>query len=993
MLRAFLYIFLTVYLSLISHAQEKIKHQRPEIGDISEVPYRSNSEKVGVHEKPQYFINHLGCKKSDGEKEIWDTDKYIWEIGKNIQNKTYTLANFITGIDFIFEKAYKFKNDFNEIFSWNKDKKPINSEDLNVYKKEREEFKSILKELLQPFEEESKKNHISPVAPSAYRKSYSLYKERIEKLNKWKEKYPQKIKILCPETPDNPENAFINYEKDALGENFKDKQHPPLDVLANHVVNSMGCEERERKTTSLPLWYVGDRIQSGEFSLEEWKEAFKKELDQSVKKRDLNKENRVEYENRFNELLSRFEKAEITDALPLAKGTTFNKDTALITDYRNIRNEDIRLQQWVLSKRLTNKDKFPCNPQKTIEGRGLIDQVHYALDPPQKEMTKDLIKNSCQAVGKNLEKKYEDQLSTIKEQIETVFYGAEPNFSPEDNPNIIRKEKGEINEIISKATNALKGKELSKSYNLAQNFTKKHSSRLAPIIEPRLSGIVLQGHIDELVSFWTKNFILNDTSPTSTEGQKLISNYLNTNNKASNSKMLLSCFESNGKIYFHTSHGSETQNTTYLSPGKDDSKNVLEKIEERRQKQSKNSGAHHFDQQTNWGTAQISFDQSSLSSPAGRYYHQSISSLIYSTSKNKKATESSEQVLSKIINECRLPSLLSKSSEDEINKVANELLKRMKRSDLGHKFSSLSWAHASQNSKNTALEDFAYIQQFCLPIHLNFAYQVYKNNPKYFGSLNSEKGRRKECNSVGDIDQSTNTVLNDVNNYVLGVLKTNHKNTSASEQFANITPEEIKKLKQSYASLELKEKEAEKNQELFENLKDDAVMTNYLKRTQESSMKEAWKLLSLSTPLIGWKNNENVETGPNLNKVLEEYASSDGSNYTIRKAELLNAQQERRNRSLDQLNRWIHERKNTFKGNFAKQLDESFYHLKDRFEALNDLYDSYEKELADQIRLCMQNSGDRASIASMLPLYNDPAPVIENKTPAKKPTKTQSKNR
>ncbi len=985
MLRAFLYIFLTVYVIPISHAQEKTKHQKPE---NSEVPYRSFSEKIGVYEKPQYFINHMGCKKSDGEKEVWDTDKYIWEIGKNIQNKDYSLTDFISGIDAIFEKAYKFKNDLNEIVFWNKDKKPTNSDDLNVYKKEREEFKTILKELLQPFEEEGKKSHISPLAPNAYRKSYSLYKERIERLNKWKEKYPHKIKILCPENPDNPENAFLNYEKDALGENFNDKQHPPLDVLANHIVNSTGCEEKERKATPLPLWYVGDRIQSGEFSLEEWKGAFKKELDQSVKKRTLNKENRTEYENRFNELLSRFEKAEVTDNLPLAKGTTFNKDAELINDYRNIRNEDIRLQQWILSKRLIEKENFPCDPRKIIEGRGLIDQVHYAFDPPQEGQTKDIVKNSCQAVGKNLEKKYEDQLTKIKEQIETVFYRAEPNFSPEDDPNAIRKEKEEINEIISKATSALKGKELTKSYNLAQNFTKKHSSKLTPLTESRLSGIVIQAHIDELVSFWTKNFILNDTSPTSAEGQKLLSNYLNKSNKASNSKMLLSCFESNGKIYFHTSHGSETQNTTYLSPGKEDSKNVLDKIQERRQKQSKNSSAHHFDQQTNWGTAQISFDQSSLSSPAGRYYHQSISNIVYSSAKNKNSSNNSEQAFSKVINECQLHSLLPKSSEEEINKVSNELLKRMKRSDSGYKFSSLSWNNTSQSSKNTALEDFAYIQQFCLPLHLNFAYQVYKNNPKYFGSLAPEKGRRKECSSVGDIDQSTNFILNDVNNYVLGILKSNHKNASSSEQLANanITPEEIKKMKQTYTTLELKEKEAEKNQELFENLKEDAVMTHYLKRSQEASIKEAWKMLSLSNTLLGWKDNETIETGPNLKKVLEDYALSDGSNHTNRKEELLNAQQERRKRSLNQLNTWLHERKNSFKGNFANQFDDSFYHLKDRFEALNDLYDSYEKELADQIRLCAQNTLNNEAIASMLPLYTDPSLDKEkNKKPSRKP--------
>lgn len=931
MLRALLYIFLTVYLSLISHAQGTHKSEG------NENTYQSNSEKLGEYIKPQYFINHLGCKKSDGEKEIWDTDKYIWEIGKNLQNKEYSIENFMKGIDQIFEKAYKFKNDFSEVVLWSKDKKPINSEDLNIYKKEREEFKKILKEVLLPFEEESKSKKPSLIAPFDYRKSYSLYKERVEKLNKWKEKYPQKIKILCPKNPENPENAFQKYEKDAHSENFQDNQHPPLNILANHVVNSMGCEEKDRKRSPLPLWYVGGRIQEGEFSLKDWKEAFKKELDESMEKESLNKKNRIEYENRFNNLLSHFENSGL-------------KDKKFIDNYSKIRSEEVLLQQWVISKKILDKDKFPCDSTKTIEGRGILDQAHYSVD----------------CLGDRVEKKLTPQFENIKKQIETLFYDLGTNIGPNEDSDALRKEKERIEATLSKATLATKVEGLSKTLDLAKKFTAKHSQKLARMQEPRLNEIILKGHMEDIISFWTKNFAFNNKDPNSKEGKALLTNYISRLSKNSNTKMLLSCFESNGRIYLNSTHGKEANGTTYLAPGIEDSKRVLQKMQ-------------NFDIQTNWGTSQISFDQSYISSPAGRYYHDTISNILRSSTNTQKT-------LKHITSECQLETLLSKGSEKEVNEVANELLKRMKNSEGSNK----------NTSKKSSIEDFAYIQQFCLPIHLNLASKIYElKKGKYFGSLDPDKGRIEECKRIGNIENSSNTVLDDINNYILGVLKETHKADSLKQNFEKISAEEIKEMQKTFSDLDKREKEIEKNYELFENLKNDSVMTNYLTRLQESSLKEAWKVFNFSDHLTGWKEgkeeDKKAKTGPKLKLAIETFLSKDS-----KEAVFENAQKERRERSLSQLNKWIEEHKGTFKGGFANQLDDSFSQLKNKFETMNDLYDAYEKELSNQIRQCVQKSGDNEIIATMLPTYMDPSyvekEVKKEKQEVKKPLKSNSKS-
>ena len=112
-----------------------------------------------------------------------------------------------------------------------------------------------------------------------------------------------------------------------------------------------------------------------------------------------------------------------------------------------------------------------------------------------------------------------------------------------------------------------------------------------------------------------------------------------------------------------------------------------------------------------------------------------------------------------------------------------------------------------------------------------------------------------------------------------------------------------------------------------------------------------------------------------------------------------NAQKERRERSLSQLNKWIEEHKGTFKGGFANQLDDSFSQLKNKFETMNDLYDAYEKELSHQIRQCVQKSGDKEIIATMLPTYMDPSYVEKEvkkekqEKEVKKPVKSNSKSK
>ena len=60
--------------------------------------------------------------------------------------------------------------------------------------------------------------------------------------------------------------------------------------------------------------------------------------------------------------------------------------------------------------------------------------------------------------------------------------------------------------------------------------------------------------------------------------------------------------------------------------------------------------------------------------------------------------------------------------------------------------------------------------------------------------------------------------------------------------------------------VEQKEKINAKNQESYEKLKDDPTLNSYLKRLQEASFNEAWKLFTLTKPLTGWKNDEKADT-------------------------------------------------------------------------------------------------------------------------------------
>lgn len=987
MLRAYLYTFLTFYWGSFSHANEsnkhKIKDERPEVGNIQDIPHRAYSEQLSEDQKPHYFISHLGCKKSNGEKEVWDTDKYLWEIGKDLQNKKYTLESFINGIDRIFEKAYKFKTDLTEVVFWNQDKKPLNSEDLNVYKKEREEFKTILKEILKPFEDEGRKYHISPLPPEEYRKSYLKYTFKIDKLNKWKDKYPKKIKNLCPLKPDNPENAFINYEKDALSSNLEDNQHPPLDVLAYHAVQSIGCDDKDWKKPPLTLWYVGDRIKSGEFTHEEWKSAFQKELDESVKRKEMKKESRDEYESRFNSLLENFEKERQPLNIPLSKGAISSKEDRLLQRYSAIRSEDMKLQQWVISKKILKDEKFPCDPQKVIKGRGIIDQVHFGIDPNPQGTEKNIALNSCKAIKKNLEKKYEERFQELKDQMETSFFGAEINLYPEANSDTIRKEKEEISKFINETTETLRGKELEQSEKVAKNFTLKHSSKLSPLWEPRLSNVLLQVHIDDIVSYWTKNFILNDKSPDSPEAKKSINSYIDNLSKATHTKLVLSCYESNGRVFFHSSHGKEKQSTTYVRPKQNDLKNDLKEIQQifkdRQEKQKKDPAGHHFDKQTNWGTSQISFDQSYISSPSGRHYHEAISSMIFAKNKNNKSPEVTQLALKKITTDCKLKSFLQGSNEEEIKKIANELLVKMRNT------------HQTKNSSQlnpSAIENFAYIQQFCLPLHSSLALRVYQNSgSKYFGSINDDR-RKDACKDVGDIDRGTNPILKDLNSHVLQVLKTNYQKASSVDSIAR--PEDIQKMKNLYTELELKEKEMEKNLAILESIKTDPAINGYFKRLKESSLHEAWKLFTIEKekPLLGWMNNPTSDTSLNIQKSLKDYIQSDELSFQKNKTDFTIAQQERRKSSLAQLNLWIHESKSKFDSQHAKKIDETFFQLKDRLEALHDLYDSFEKELSDQIKLCKIETNNNEMIYQMIPTYKDPdSKKAEEKKPVFKPRK------
>ncbi len=942
MLRGFLYIFLTLILTSYTLAQDpKNSHQ----GSEPKPALETTSQKLGQIEKPQYFINHLGCKKTEGDKQDWDTDKYIWEIGKDLQSQRYSLKDFISGIDMIFDRAYKFKDDFIEVAPpWNAAKKPINSSDLNVYKKEREEFKNILSELLLPFESESQKDNPEVFAPKSYKKSFALYKERIEKLNKWKEKYPEKIKGLCPEKPDNPENAFTNFHKDTTSKKISDHQQPPLDILANRVVNTIGCDDQKRGKAPLSLWYVGGKIYNEEFTIEEWKEAFKKELDKVVAQNKMSKKSRNEYETRFNNLLINFERKDETQTSN--KSQSLLAGTPVVKNYQQVRGDDIRLQQWIIEKKVLNKETFPCDEDVTIEGRGIIDKVHFTVD--------------CNSA----DKKYAPLFKEFKNNFKTFFYSSKVDFSPEENTESLRKEREEINKKILNATIALKGKALSNPLGVAKEHISKHSKKLSPIWEPRQSEIILEDHVENLVTFWTQKFTFANTSPDSPEGKKIISTYLASLNKTSHTKMILSCLESNGRTHLFTPHKDEKKGTIHIPPGINASK-VLSEIE-----QKNKSRGHNFNTESNWGSAQISHNQSDIHRESGRYYHDAISKIINSL--DKKTSDA--QTLSRITKECRLKTLLPQSSEEEINSTAKELLRRM-RSTINLK---------EKVKEAIAVENFGYIQLFCTPLHLNLASKVFSTNKIYFGSLKPGKDRVKECKSIGNIEEPSNPIITDLSENVLRTLKENYKNAYLAEE-ANIKPEEISRMKKTHAEIEAKEKEIEKNQELFEKLKNDSAMTSFITQIEEANPNEAWKFFSFSKPFSGWMNNENANASEYLRKALEMYTLSDESSFKKAQENLFQVQQERRKKSMAQLNQWINQKRSLFNGQSAKQMDEYFSQLREHFQALNNLYDTYEKDLSEQIKLCMQSKFNSQSIGTMLPNYRHPSLDQNKNKPTFKP--------
>ena len=1010
-----------------------------------DLPFRNRKDSPVMSERVQYAVSDftatLGCKMDpNDEKSILNTEPYIWEIGSSIQRGDYSLDDFMIELEKKFVAEYKPRGMGDRIFGGNKHLDPQSefSTDLNVSLEDRKIFLDAVRDFLNPFDNERKK-HASAIPPEEYRLSFQNYLNKLVVINAWKAKFPNKMNSQkhCSYHLNNMETPLLDTFKKGLAQPYASNANPPLDVAARAFVGTLGCGETYKYPA---IWYIGERINRGLYPIVKWNEAVEKELQRRVDGKEISKDTKLYLGKSLNEVFDYF-RPETKSALSLPYNTPiFSEKSAIYKNYGKVRSHEALLSNWLTS----TSEKIPCDSiqtdpakpkQQVFEDSQLRKHLSVALDNPDPVQYGE--KNACTKLFESVKEEYTQRMAILIAQLNSTFYDAQI-YDYDFNPEKISREMQSIEGNLLNITNTMMGTQVDKSQEIADKYYEDNKAYFSPLRftregvmdEQRFPSFAMKDHIDNLVDYWKTNFVLGGKDPTTPENQADIDKYFKVLLVKNSKAISLTALESNGRFYSTSKHGDETSEKGRLSLDHGDhdtvkllkwlnsKKNLQEESDAKRNKAIRNKDAnipdkdHYFTQQTNWGAAQISYDQSSVRTIPGQAYHENLQNILgISFGKDESFVLSESYAKANIVKKCQLKSLLRRSVKDgkevgevpqdveaDVDEAAKKLLEAMVRSEDPKKYQFLpyTWEHSktlSDETKYQSVMDFALIQMLCPPVHLQLAADIYDDNQRtgkqYYGSL-TRSNAIASAKPVAEVDDGKLKslelpILKKINEQVKSGLMESYKHSlseaaNLAKSDNNKSPvdgaEYIKAQNKRYNELKVNRDGAFAAIHDFQRSKSDTVIQNYMDRLQNFNLSKPMSMFETEAKFSGWNEGDVTEynsdeaTGLKIANAYENYVSSTEKDKDKYLQKYREAQKVRRNKSTFQLSSWFMDMRDKYP-NLGTKLDSAYYHFKDTFQSLHDLYDEYELKLADQDRQCRMNLKDPSHYISMMPDYLD----------------------
>lgn len=988
-------LFLPVFFLSALRAAPTLQNDADHVG---EAPYRDkDQDRKGVL---HLFMESLGCRVG-GPGSAWDSDRYLWDIGSRVQRGEVKMDAFLDEINNLFDKDYAFKDSLFEFFVYDTHLNPENSTNLNVKMADRQEFLNAVRSYLQPFADEAKLGHSTQPVPHAYRISYADYTARVQRLNNWKNKFIQKIQDRCSYTKGSVTDKSEAYRQGATIPKLPASATSPLDVLVGRVIDSMTCDPL---LTTTPLWWAGEALAKGEFSFAEWQSAWAAALPKKIKSRPT----QAELSTRSQDILNYFVPSQSPDApllTPLPASQQKVRD-----NYRVIREKEIALVKWLHEQQA--EDALPCT------GIVALDRSHYRADISNQIDTPATAVQSCADVAHAVGEKYDLRFDKLKDEVENVFYDTSLQFRSDKNLNQVLDRLQELEDGISLTTDHLTGHLQKHAAELTQKSLGQGRSAIAQLmqIDDRVPQVVLQDQLTALKKYWTENYIIGQADPHSEKSKAARHSFIEELTRRNATKLILSCLESDGRLYAASTHNQEKAFSHNLKPGEKDYERVMNIIQERKKLQnsaeaeyrvklaeyqkkvkagidtSKPIFPHHFTDETDWGTAEPSLNQTSVTAPAGRYYHSEITNILGQAAIDGKNPALAAQRISEY---CQLSTVFAKSKDPaaEAKRMSEILAVRFLRAHSGYKYSYLSWRHEDSETKNQVIEDFAITQIFCPPFHLRFAYQMQIHNPAYYGSA-TNPDRIANCKSVGDLKAPDNAALRALNENVLAVLQESHDATTplVAQVSASLTTsresaklpaavpltdrQALDILRGEHAKLMSLRDRMQRELDIFDDVKSSPDIKNYFQTLETARLDEPGKLFSLlpdDPKNESWVRAHN-DSAQRARVNFKDYVLVKPAAYTLQKDEFLANQKILANELRFDVSVWmkrVNELYETKAGrNLLSQGGYSFAHFSDRMWALRELYEEYERDLAYNLRACYQKESKTPSDI-VAPTYRD----------------------
>lgn len=950
---------------------------------------------VGYTEEPldlngsvSNVVFNLGCRRGKVPNDAWDSDRYLWRVAQEIQAGSFTLDDFMTALKPAIEKTLTPESSMRES-SW-----------FAKAPGQRAELLDSIRSVLEPFAAEGKSDARAFKIPKLYQQKYNGmlgevpgYRERISRLNRIKDVFYQvgerrglnRITDGVFSYNYLPCNQHFVLQSD-LSESYRrsatthelDKQHaPPLDVLADRVMNEMACRPH---LDNFPLWYVGERMLRGDFSREEWTAAWKARIAASDK---ISSAARAQLEQYNESMMKAFSvAAPQTFALKDVPDATV---AALAKNYKSIREGE-----FAFIRRLQDADlgfKEPCDSANKMKRSPLQLAASEILEHPEKAK----IVSVCDSGVAALQKDYNKKLEKLKDDMRITFFQSRLSFDHHDDFNAVMDKMIASNDFVEKATQQLTESSSVVARDLTQKAINEKWPSLKQVValgDDRVTKAIFSDHADEMRKFWTEKFLLGGLDPTSAEGQKLINQH-NAKLRARNSmRLLVSCLEADGRAMALSTHGDLDYSD---SVGKgvagvanhelDSLRAIIAKRKARQraavvkaQKADKTVTEHHYDHQTNVGTGSVSIDQSSVGLPAGRYYHAEIARfLTYTDSAGRPATFLGELAAKKSIREkCRLDQVFAHMKPKEIDEVNELLFQHMNASHVGYKYSWTSWTERlTLDEQFEALDHYVYIQNLCLPLHLNYAAKVVEHNPASMGTLSSQT-RKDICAKVGTLPNPDNAALEELTQTVQSSLAASYAQASQGDTLAKLKAHDA-----NIAKLGVQRDELMRRMSAFEKSKLDSGAQKYFTDLDHARIDEPGKLLGFfkdyqNAPSTEARKKAVLSMADRQHDSFVKFLATDPQSKDYAKARLdyLEKRQEHASAGEGWVSVWVARSEEEYVARLGNHYSGGFYsgfgHFKDRFGATAKLYNQYEEELGVLLRAC---KADEATIAKYVPRF------------------------